>query len=269
MKTVNHLNFFITSLLAGTIILFASSCKEQESIDPAMQHEHVVYNPSTKTTTHYGPAVPVGGGVARIRAEVSKNGEPLLLGLVLSEKAVTKLSHDMASFELQLPQQARHLPFDHISLDWNPHGHEPEGVYTHPHFDIHFYSISKEERAVIGFNDPLAEVLPEPQYLPASYIPLPGSIPMMGKHWIDPASPELHGEDFTQTFIWGSYNQKIAFLEPMITLDYLLSKPNTSFALEQPTAFQQTGKYYPTSYSIRYDEKRKEHTIDLLGLTIR
>lgn len=269
MKTVNHLHFFITSLLVGTFLLFASSCEKHESIDPSMTQEHAEYNPSTKTTMHYGPAVPVGGGVARIRTEVSKSGEPLTIGIVLSEKAMTNLPHEMASVDLQLPNQAHHLPFDHVTLDWNPHGHEPEQVYTLPHFDMHFYTITKEEKAVIGFNDPLAELLPEPQFMPASYIALPGSIPMMGKHWVNPASPELNGERFTQTFLWGSYNHKVAFLEPMITLEYLLSKPNTSFELQQPLAYQQAEKYYPTSYSIRFDEQRKEHIIDLIGLTKR
>ncbi|WP_224995801.1 DUF5602 domain-containing protein [Cesiribacter sp. SM1] len=269
MKTANHLSFFTTCLLASLFLLLASSCEQNEPVDPSMPHEHSVYDPHTKSTTYYGPAVPVGGGVARVRAEISKNGEPLSIGVVLSDKAVTNLPHEMTEYVLQLPKKARLTPFDHFTLDWNPHGHEPDHIYTHPHFDMHFYTISQDERASIGFNDPLAENLPDPQYMPASYIALPGSIPMMGKHWVDPASPELNGADFTQTFLWGSYNKKVIFLEPMITLDYLLSKPNKNFELQQPAAYQQSGKYYPTSYSIRYDEKRKEHAIDLLGLIKR
>ncbi len=269
MKTLPYFKTFNNILLAGMLLLLAASCEDKEYASPSLQDEHAVYNPSTQTTTFYGPAVPVGGGVVRVRTEVNKSGEPLTLGVVLSEKAVTNLAHEMSSYTLQLPKQAGLTSFDHVSLDWNPHGHEPENIYTHPHFDLHFYTISEEERATIGFNDPLAELLPAPQYLPASYIPLPGSIPNMGKHWVDPASPELHGDSFTQTMIWGSYNTKVAFLEPMITMDYLLSKPNKSFPLQQPSSYQQSGKYFPNSYSIGYDEKRKEYTIDLVGLTQR
>ncbi|CAN5869939.1 DUF5602 domain-containing protein [soil metagenome] len=269
MKTIHPLHFIPVSFFSALLLLFATGCENHELVDPSVSHEHAVRNPSTKTTTYYGPAVPVGGGIARVRAEVSRSGESISLGVVLSEKAVTNLPHEMASYELTIPKQAGPVPFDHVSLDWNPHGHEPDNIYTHPHFDLHFYSLSKEERATIGFNDPLAELLPEPRYLPAAYIPLPGSIPMMGKHWIDPASPELHGQHFTQTFIWGTYNRKVAFLEPMITLDYLLSKQNKSFDLQQPEAYQQAGKYYPTRYSIGYEESRKQYTVDLLGLTRR
>ena len=269
MKTSNHFYLSIKFLFAGLLLAFATSCEPLDSLEPSPHHKGGEHDHSTKTTTHYGPSVPVGGGVARIKVEVNKSGEPLSLGVVLSEKAVTDLPHEMASFILQLPKQAGLTPFDHVSLDWNPHGHEPDNIYTHPHFDLHFYTISQEERAPIGYNDPLAEVLPESQYLPATYIPLPGSIPMMGKHWIDPYSPELHGEHFTQTFIWGTYNQEVVFLEPMITLDYILSKPNKSFEILQPEAYQQEGKYYPTSYSIDYNAQKKEHTISIQGLTKR
>ena len=32
--------------------------------------------------------------------------------------------------------------FQFVQFDWNPKGHEPEGVYTLPHFDFHFYTVS-------------------------------------------------------------------------------------------------------------------------------
>jgi hypothetical protein len=34
-------------------------------------------------------------------------------------------------------------------LDWNPRGHIPDGVYTVPHFDVHFYLITREQREEI------------------------------------------------------------------------------------------------------------------------
>ena len=39
--------------------------------------------------------------------------------------------------------------FDHVTLDWNPGGHEPQGLYTHPHFDFHFYLLGEDEVAAI------------------------------------------------------------------------------------------------------------------------
>lgn len=72
----------------------------------------------------------------------------------------------------------------------------------------------------------------------------------MGKHWVDSTSPELNGQPFTQTFIYGTYNGKVTFYEPMITLDFL--KDNDSFvrSIPQPEKFRKTG-YYPTELRIR------------------
>ena len=46
---------------------------------------------------------------------------------------------------LALPTEAPNTGFDHVMLDWNPAGHEPAHVYTLPHFDFHFYSITPAE----------------------------------------------------------------------------------------------------------------------------
>jgi hypothetical protein len=72
---------------------------------------------------------------------------------------------------------------------------------------------------------------------------------MMGKHWIDVTSPELHGVPFTQTFLYGSHDGQVVFYEPMITLDFL--KQTTSFqrTIPQPSKFKVSG-YYPTRMTI-------------------
>ncbi|MGI8637700.1 MAG: hypothetical protein ACR2KZ_20055, partial [Segetibacter sp.] len=60
---------------------------------------------------------------------------------------------------------------------------------------------------------------PTASYLPQNYFP-GAPVPQMGKHFVDIASPELNGQPFTQTFIYGSYDSKVTFYEPMITLDF-------------------------------------------------
>lgn len=218
-------------------------------------------------TTFYGPAVQLGNGNLRSFVQNDASGRSKTLGVVFPESALSGLSDEMQHLQLQLPRQLSDTPFDHIGFDWNPEGHEPPGVYDLPHFDIHFYMISSAERMQIGANDPLSEKLPEAKYMPASYIALPGSVPMMGKHWIDPASPELHGEVFTQTFLMGSYNEEVTFYEPMITVDYLEEKLTEEFDLPLPLDYQQKGKYHPTGYSISYNPVKKEYTVSLTGLT--
>jgi hypothetical protein len=49
----------------------------------------------------------------------------------------------------------------------------------------------------------------------------------MGVHWIDPASHEFHGHDFTATVLYGSYNGEMNFIEPMITRAYSRPGPRS------------------------------------------
>jgi hypothetical protein len=166
------------------------------------------------------------------------------------------------------------MPFDHISLDWNPVGHEPPGIYDLPHFDFHFYMISHTERESITPTDTQfvtkGTTLPAAEYIPQGYILPPGStpVPEMGSHLLDPTSPELNGQVFTKTFIYGMYDARIIFVEPMITRAYILSKPNATEALKLPAKYQKSG-YYPTSYSVKYDEQAKQYRIGLGGMTLR
>jgi hypothetical protein len=81
-------------------------------------------------------------------------------------------------------------------------------------------------------------------YLPANHIGV-DPVPTMGKHYVDVTSPELNGQPFTQTFIFGSYDSKLTFWEPMITLDFLKNTTNFERTIPQPAKFQKTG-YYPT-----------------------
>ena len=88
----------------------------------------------------------------------------------------------------------------------------------------------------------------------------------MGAHWIDLLAPEFNGGTFTRTFIYGSFDGEFTFYEPMLTLDYLLSKPSETIPIRVPGAFQKDG-YHPTDYRIRYDAKSREYTIAIINLT--
>lgn len=71
-----------------------------------------------------------------------------------------------------------------------------------------------------------------------------------GVHWADPTSPELNGKKFVETLILGSYDGKMTFVEPMITLELLQNKPNLTEQIPVPTKFAKAG-YYPMSYNIK------------------
>jgi hypothetical protein len=74
-------------------------------------------------------------------------------------------------------------------------------------------------------------------------------VPKMGLHWLDLTSPELNGQQFTQTFIYGSYNGNVNFYEPMITKAFL--DVTTSFQRNFPVPAKfKTAGYYPTKMRI-------------------
>ena len=133
-----------------------------------------------------------------------------------------------------------------------------------------------EERNGIHPSDPgwaqKANNVPAPEYIPTNYAPggPPGvapadvAIPLMGVHWGDVTSPELPwigGAPFTETFIYGTWNGKVIFAEPMITKAFLESKP--SFSRTLPTA--QKG-YNPGSYRIYWNQRTQEYRVALTEL---
>jgi hypothetical protein len=255
-------NFVTRFLLVGiaTAFLVQSCQKDEQAIspitDPASSAASVS-TPSLKranndTRTFFGPTVPIGLGVARAYVVEDKFGNPKSVGLNLTENALDGLPTEPASFVLPFPKNKGMHFYDHLYVDWNPHGHEPAGIYDLPHFDVHFYIISSEDRMQITQLDPPAmDLAPDPQYVPNMYMQLPGRVPEMGAHWADLLAPEFNGGTFTRTFIWGSFNGEFIFWEPMITVAYLESHPHETIPVRQPEAYQKDG-WYATSYKIDY-----------------
>lgn len=175
---------------------------------------------------------------------------------------------------LQMPSQ-NPTPYKFIELDWNPAGHEPAGIYTLPHFDFHFYKIAVAERDAILPTDPAFLVksanAPAADFMPPfAFSPPPlTAVPQMGVHWVDVRSPEIqpppNNTKFTTTFLHGTYNGAVIFQEPMITREFILSKPNVEIPLPIAGRVSPAG-YYPAGYSITYDEHAKEHRIALTQL---
>jgi hypothetical protein len=197
----------------------------------------------------------------------------------MSEKSLENLpigqgghgGHHSFEYLLELPKQADITPFKFVTLDWNPMGHEPEGIFDIPHFDFHFYLISNEERLTITPLGPdvMDPVIPLSKYIPAGYIQLPGRVPNMGVHWIDPTAPELNGELFEKNFTYGTFKEKLAFMEPMISLDYIKSKPTVpADVISLPEAFQLEG-FYPAKYEVKFNAKRKEYLILMSDFTFK
>jgi hypothetical protein len=260
-----------TIALAGLAALALGACSQADSADvPA-------------SVTRYGEPVTVGRGTARTYVTTT-NGVPAEVGVALSEAALTGLpdahaagghheqGHTRFDYVLQLPE-GNPTPFRHVVVNWNPAGHEPPGIYDTPHLDAHFYVIDEAERLAIDPADPdyqrKAERKPAAELIPQGYVmPAPLAFARMGVHWVDPASPELNGKPFTATFIYGSWNGKVIFAEPMFTKAFLESKPQFSAELPAPPSGRGAG-YYPKRYSVRWDAAAKEYRISLTGLSPR
>ena len=98
---------------------------------------------------------------------------------------------------------------------------------------------------------------PPAGYLPADYV-IPGpAVPQMGKHWLDRTSPTLPPTlaPFSHEWIYGTYDGRVTYYEPMITRAFLLSGTEVHRAIKQPLIFDPTGTYYPTRYNIYTDAK--------------
>lgn len=237
-------------------------------------------SPAAQPSTTYGTTVQVGTGAARSFVSADANGKPIEIGVAVNEAALASLPATPAfgtMYDMPLPANGAttQMPFDHISFDWNPNGHEPAGVYTLPHFDAHFYMQPMAAQHAITLDDPKGDIFPAIAKLPAGYKTPPNmvpgrTVPMMGRHWIDPTSPEYTpGTAFTHTFIYGTYDGHITFIEPMLTKAILVSSVNIEKPIKQPTAYEVTGKYFPTNYTIRYDAGTKEYIISLKDMVMR
>ena len=244
-----------------------------------------------------GAAVALGNGRARTYVIVDgMTGSPTEVGVVLDEAALDGLPHHApdhgpgthgpySEYLLELPA-TNPTPYRFVELDWNPQGHG--GPYTAPHFDFHFYRVPLATRNEIDLSAPdfatRAARLPAADELPAGYAsthvllnttPAGMTVPRMGLHWVDVASPELppRSEPFTSTYIMGSWNGQVIFDEPMITRDFIVAgRADTStvrsFAVPAAQRYAPAG-FYPASYEIAWDAGAREYRIALTGLSRR
>ena len=226
---------------------------------------------SRQNDTFSGPSQPFGNGTIKTYAVVDKSGNPTEVGLRLSESALQGLPVENTDLHLALPDQAKTTVFDHVMVNWNPHGHRRDKLFGKPHFDFHFYMVDMAAEQAVEPADPNfaddAANLPAPQYVPKDYAVIPDStVSFMGVHWIDTNQRLIPGQyELTSILLNGSWNGRYTFLEPMVSRDFLLTKPALTEEIKQPRAFQKTGSY-PTTYQIRYDPAAKEYSIALGGL---
>ncbi|MDQ2666246.1 MAG: DUF5602 domain-containing protein [Gemmatimonadota bacterium] len=223
-----------------------------------------------------GADVAFGNGIAR--TEVAVQGTDLMsVAVLLSETALDGLPTQLPpmtsqEFILPLPASGPALVFNQVAVNWQPVGHPPMNIYTVPHFDVHFYAISAQQRNAITPADPAfaAKTARQPAVdaLPTGYTLDAAAIPRMGVHAGPSNAPELQGAPFASTFIYGFYDGSMIFLEPMMTHAFLLAKPDTTIKISTPAKYPQPGAY-PTAYAYRYDAVTRERRIELRDFVLR
>lgn len=237
---------------------------------------------SPQTDVLVGERALFGEAEARSWVRLADDGTLEAIGVTFGADALDRLlaahtpsddpMHGMFELPLDLPD-VDGLPFDHVTLDWNPAGHEPPGLFDKPHVDVHFYLLSAAERDAITPSDPdwaaKLAAMPDEAYVPTGYVPTPGGVPRMGAHWIDTADPTYApGGTFTEVLIYGFYDGRMGFVEPMLTQAFVASRAAVDEPIAQPTRYPAVG-YFPTRYTSAYDAAAGEYTVALEGLVYR
>ena len=302
----------VGAILLPALALAAAACREAPAAAASTPPTASAANRSPGEHRQYGPPVSVGQGRARayVVYDQRAGGAPIEVGVALDEGVMDGLpgaehtSHRASSgnphdhgqpnvYLLALPARGV-APYRFVAFDWNPAGHVPPGVYDIPHFDFHFWTATEEERAAIVPTNPdfaqLAARLPADAERPPSYAvaappgtpPEAVAVPLMGVHWADMRSPELQPpgspahRPFTTTMLWGSWNGRFTFIEPMITRAYLMAKKTATdpavrderLPLSMPAQVATAG-YYPGAYRITWDAEAREYRVALTTLSWR
>lgn len=230
--------------------------------------------PEKDYNTFYGPVVQMGEGHVRSWANIGHDDIPMAIGIEFTAGVLNQhhehnpgqASHDHDVL-LPLHHKAKEkMPFDHLTMGFMVAGHPPPGIYSVPHFDFHFYKMPLAERLAIPAY-PLAQSAfnnnPPTGFLPILYVKAPAGEAQMGAHWMDVTSPEFNGQPFSHTFVYGSYDGRVNFLEPMASLSFLESGATVHKAIRQPQLFDPSNNYYPTRYNIWKNAANNRHYIAL------
>lgn len=227
----------------------------------------------SKPVTYDGKAVRIGSGTAHTVVRTDNKGKLASISVVFTTgmldglpKAAKGADPDFP-YPLPMPTKGPKTVVDHVVINWESVGHPPPHVYDVPHFDFHFYLVNRAAQMKVAFKDDKDSGDPSQQppakLMPAGYIVPPGTaVPQMGVHAVNPSAPEFHGQPFTATFIYGYYNKRQTFLEPMASLTFLKSKPSFSAPVPRPASYTKPG-VYPSAYSVKYDAAHNTYEVTL------
>src|SRR4030095_1604016 len=252
--------FFVPSVLA---IICLTACQKAINNGSARIEEFAgAAHQANFMNTFYGPEVHLGDGKMRSFIRMTHDDVPKEVGLEITSGLFENLPTAYLDLHIPLHRKANEVtPYDHLEVDWMPNGHPP-AYFQLPHFDLHFYMLTEEEQMMIPAPTATNTLLtstaaygrPSPGVLPVDYTVASAAVPMMGRHWLDKFADVLSGASFTHQLIYGTFDNEVVFLEPMVTRAFLLSGTEVHKVFKQPNTFDPTRTSYPTRYNIYRDE---------------
>lgn len=257
---------------------------------------------AAESQLHQGDSAELGNGSVNTYVEMDAAGDLVAIGVRFSASTLEDIPSEpdgtapcfdvdgdgtedpmtecfmMLRRNLQLPTAVSQAtaPFGYVQFNYNPMGHPPPApaVYAVPHFDFHFYVVGQDavkalRTGTCGFlmdcelYERARVPVPE-QYMPPTYIEVGAAAGGEGNHLLPSTSPELADPpaDFTETFIFGSYDGHITFYEPMIALSVFTEAVDDCYDVAEPAAWEVAGPY-PTRYCIRYLPDEEAYAVSL------
>lgn len=254
----NKLSFLTACFFCMSSLLI--SCKKNETSIPSKPSESFRNISNSKDSIFKGEKIKLFSGKAWVWIKRNTDETPKQLAIALTDAVLNSVpdsSEEEYENVVPAPPGINQTAFQNFGIDWSPQGHLPQGIYDKPLFDLHFYTISETERQSIFTDSNYYQdfrTYPSQKYLPKSYGlidagGIPGGGCITGTHWYDTTASEFHGQTFTQAFVYGTYNGKVDFYDPMISLDFLKSTNEFIRPIPQPSKFLVNG-YYPTQLHI-------------------
>lgn len=273
-------------VVLGLLTVLAACSPEEETsttsdLSVNANDNFIAQRNGEKVNVFKGPEVQYGSGKARSWISLNDEGFPIEIGIeftadVLDDRSILAEEQELTTV-LRLHQKAKEVtPFEHIGLKYAAEGHGPR--WWEEHFDLYFFTITNEERMAMPEYDANDQNIvdaynyfPDMTKMPSDYFKFPGQLavyPTIGKHWL-PTDFMTNYIPFTSVMVLGSYAQKNVFIQPMMTVDFLLSGDEFSGDYSQPQTFEEPGNNYPTKYNIYHDGKKNNIYITLSDFVTR
>ncbi|MFM6511528.1 MAG: hypothetical protein ACKPH4_03385 [Microcystis panniformis] len=305
MKNIKLLAAVIGAVLASVSLGIEAASAHGSGSPSVPPHSHPPFsgsanNPLDSASVFYGEPLPLGNGTFRSFVTFDDHGEPTNIGLTFSQETLSSLPNpangNPSTFPYPthfyyppLPPQASATPFGDLELLYFNDGHTPGGSgYGEEHIDFSFYLPTfAERRSTICpntneffqcFGEELEKAVqaPNPEAVPTGFIQVPpGSqfyaLSGAGTAFFNPLEPNPRASLF-----FGFSEGKMTFIDVLIATDFFsdlaTSQPSGgsfTVAIPQPAGYQYAKDgYYPTTYTVTYDEVNK-YTVSLGGLTFR